>query len=69
MKVKLAMDDVTISLGNRGVVLEIADNAGKHVGHLRIGQATVEWRPGRTRDGNGIKIKLQDLIKFLNEAE
>ncbi len=68
MQVKLAMEDVTISLGNKGVTLTIADNDGKHVGHLRIGQATVEWRKGRTRPGNGKTLQLPKLIQLLEEA-
>jgi hypothetical protein len=66
MQVKLDMEDVVISLGNNGIVLKIADNDGKHVGNLRIGQATVEWRHGRTRPGNGKKLKLTDLIDYLD---
>ncbi len=65
MQVRLDMEDVTISLGNNGVTLTIADNDGTHVGHLRIGQATVEWRKGRTRAGNGTKLKLKDLVDYL----
>lgn len=49
MQVRLDLEDVTIILGNNGVLLKIADNDGKHVGNLRIGQATVEWCKGRTR--------------------
>jgi hypothetical protein len=64
--VKLAMEDVTIELGNNGILLKIADNDGKHVGNLRIGQATVEWRQGRIRAGNGKKLKLIDLVEYLN---
>ena len=67
MQVKLAMDDVAISLGNKGITLTISDNEGNHVGHLRIGQATVEWRKGRTREGNGKKLKLEKLIDYLDE--
>lgn len=69
MQVKLDMDDVTISLGNKGMTLKIADNEGKHVGSLRIGQATVEWRHGRTREGNGKTIKMTDLIGMLDALE
>ena len=68
MQVKVAMDDVTITLGNNGVTLTIADNSGKHLGHLRIGQATVEWRPGRTRAGNGQKLQPKKLIELLETA-
>lgn len=67
MQVRLALDDVTISLGNKGVTLTIADNDGTHLGHLRIGQATVEWRKGRTREGNGKKLKLAELIDYLDQ--
>ncbi len=66
MHVRLDMEDVTIELGNNGVLLKIADNEGRHVGNLRIGQATVEWRQGRTRAGNGKKLKLTELVEYFN---
>jgi hypothetical protein len=66
MQVKLDMEDVTITLGNNGILLKVSDNEGKHVGNLRIGQATVEWRQGRTREGNGKRLKLVDLIELIN---
>lgn len=68
MQVQAAMDDVTITLGNNGVTFTVADNDGKHVGHIRIGQATVEWRKGRTRAGNGKKIPLSKVIDILEAA-
>ncbi len=68
MQVKLAMDDVSITLGNNGVTFTVANNDGTHVGHIRIGQATVEWRKGRIRAGNGKKLPLARLIELL-EAE
>lgn len=68
MKVKLDMKDTTITLGNQGIELAIADEHGKHQGTLRIGQATVEWRKGRIRPGNGKKIKLSALLAMI-EAE
>lgn len=49
-------------LGNNGIVLYIADNDGKHVGKLRIGQATVEWCKGKTQIGNGRKIRMHEFI-------
>lgn len=68
MRVNLAMDDVTITLGNKGVTLTVADNDGNHVGHIRIGQATVEWRKGRTRTGNGRTLPLSRLVEMLDNA-
>ncbi len=64
---KVTLTDVEASLGNKGVVLYIADNQGVHQGKLRVGQATVEWCQGRTRMGNGTKIRMVDFIAALNE--
>lgn len=69
MQVKADLSDATITLGNNGVSLAIADNSGKHHGTLRIGKATVEWRKGKTQAGNGKKIKLETLIELLNELD
>ena len=63
---QVTVEAIPFNLGNRGITLTIADNDGSHVGHLRIGQATVEWRRGRTREGNGKKIRLSDLIDYLD---
>ncbi len=59
---QVTLKDVEAQLGNNGVILYVADNSGKHVGKLRIGQATVEWCRGRTRIGNGKKLAMQDFI-------
>jgi hypothetical protein len=61
------MDDVTITLGHNGVTLTVADNGGNHVGHIRVGQATVEWRKGKTQPGKGKKLPLNKLIELLEE--
>lgn len=46
------------------MLLKIADNQGKHLGDLRIGRSTVEWMTGRTREGNGVKVKVQELTDW-----
>jgi hypothetical protein len=65
MKVQLKMDDVKIDLGTKGIMLELTGTDGKHRGDLRIGKATGEWMQGRTREGNGKKMRLEDLIDLL----
>lgn len=65
MKVNARLDDVKISLGNKGITLNIATNTGTHRGDLRIGQATVEWMVGKTHEGNGIKIPLSKLLDLI----
>lgn len=64
MQVKV--ENIEVKLGNNGIVLRIADNAGKHVGKLRVGQATVEWCPGKVSIGNGTKIRMRDFVSMLN---
>ena len=65
MKVQLKLDDVAITLGNKGILLKITGNDIKHVGDLRIGKATVEWMRGRTREGHGKKIPLEKMVEYL----
>lgn len=67
MQVGLAMDEVNITLGNKGVSFFVADNNGKHIGTIRVGRATVEWRKGKTRYGNGKQLSLEKLIDLLED--
>lgn len=59
---QVTIQGVEARLGNNGVLLYIADNDEKHVGKLRVGQATVEWCRGRTRIGNGKKLSMQEFV-------
>ena len=54
-----------IKLGNNGVMLELRNNDDTFLGKLRIGRATVEWCPGKTRVGNGRKVSIQQLVALL----
>jgi hypothetical protein len=67
VKITANLSDVTITLGNKGITLHIADNQGKHAGDLRLGRSTGEWMKGRTREGNGVKFPITKLIDVLNE--
>ncbi len=67
MKVRADLSDAAIELGNNGVELKIADNNGRHQGTLRVGRATVEWRKGQTRPGNGKKIRLERLLDMIED--
>lgn len=62
MRVTMDARDVGMSLGNNGIVLYISDNDGQYLGKLRIGQAMVEWCKGRTRIGNGKKMRLSRFV-------
>lgn len=60
---KVTVKDVEAILGNNGILLEVSD--ATYVGKLRIGRGTIEWCKGKTRIGNGTKIKWGTLIEFL----
>lgn len=67
VKIDAKLDDCTITLGNNGITLRIADNDGSHVGDLRIGRATAEWRPTRFRKSNTVRLKVGKLIDLIEE--
>ena len=64
MKVSVKDLSVSMQLGNNGLELAVYDNGDNHLGDLRIGKATIEWCPGRTRSGNGHKVGWSDLIAW-----
>jgi len=63
MRVRFEVGDTWARLGNKGIVFHIADNQGRHVGKLRIGQAVVEWLPGKT----SVNTRRLGLKKFIDE--
>lgn len=67
MKITADLSDASFDLKNKGILLRIKDNNGKHLGNLRLGQATGEWMKGRTRAGNGYKFQMAKLIERLDE--
>jgi hypothetical protein len=59
---------VSMGLGNNGIEFEVRDTDGKHLGDLCLGRATVEWCPGRTRRGNGVRKSWNQLIDWFQEG-
>lgn len=64
MKVSIKDLEVTMDLGNKGVTFDVYDNQDQFLGDLRLSRGTVEWCKGKTRAGNGVKVKWPDLIEF-----
>ena len=63
MKVSIKSFDVGMILGNNGVEFEVSDPSGQeHLGDLRVGKGTIEWCKGRTRAGNGVQVRWDELI-------
>lgn len=68
MKVRIKDLSINMELGNNGVTFDVYDNDEKFLGDLRLGKATVEWCKGKTKAGNGVKVKWNDLIGFFEGA-
>ena len=67
MKVYVDGLDITMDLGNNGILLTVYDNDQNYRGKLRVGKGTVEWCKGRIRIGNGEKVSWNDLISFFED--
>lgn len=67
MQVKAELDKLTVPLGNNGINFKISDNAGAHLGDLRIGRATVVWMKGKTSEKNGKRISMKGFLAMLDE--
>lgn len=64
MKVQVKDFAVNMSLGSKGITLDVYDNQGNHLGDLRIGKAKLECCKGRTHAGNGVEVTWSDLIEW-----
>jgi hypothetical protein len=68
MKVEITDLNVTMELGNDGIVLAVYDNANEFRGKLRIGKATVEWCEGKIQIGNGVSFSLSKVIDYFEHV-
>lgn len=69
MKISVKNLKVTMDLGNDGITFDVYSNQGTFQGDLRLGKSTVEWCKGKTRGGNGIKVKWPELIAFFEAKQ
>lgn len=69
MKVSIKDLSINMDLGNNGVTFDVYGNDGKFLGDLRLGKGTVEWCKGKTKAGNGVKVKWNEFINLLEGPE
>lgn len=58
-----------VPVGNNGVLIRVRSEAGGNLGRLWIGQATVRWARGSTREQNAKRLSVEEFVEFLNELE
>lgn len=64
MKVSIKDFNVNMDLGNNGITFDVYANDDSFLGDLRLGRGTIEWCKGKTKAGNGVKVKWPDLIAY-----
>lgn len=65
---KVTVENVpAVDVGNSGVLIRVRDEEGKNLGRLWIGQATVRWAPGSTREQNAKRLSVGNFVDYLNE--
>jgi hypothetical protein len=55
-----------VPVGNNGVLIRIRNEEGKNLGRLWIGQATVRWAKGSTREQNAKRLSVEEFVQYLN---
>lgn len=64
---RVTIEDIPqVPVGNGGVLIRIRDEAGKNLGKLWIGQATVRWARGSVREANAKRLSVQDFVDYPN---
>jgi len=66
MKVSIKDLQVSMTLGNNGIELDVYDNQDKHLGDLHIGKAKLVWCNGKTNKNNGVSKSWTEVIEFFN---
>lgn len=64
MKVSIKDLAVDMEVKNKGVELDVYDNADKHLGDLVVTKTGLTWCNGKTKVENGTKIKWADFIAY-----
>ena len=64
---RITVEDIPkVPLGNNGILLRIANEKGRSLGRLWIGQATVRWAKGSTSEANAKRLSVQEFVNYLN---
>ena len=65
MKVSIKKMNVEMELKNAGIEFEIRDPQGNFIGDVVLTKSNLTWCKGRTTKGNGISIKWEDFISYM----
>jgi hypothetical protein len=63
--VQIKAEGIEANLGNNGITLRIADNAGKSVGRVQIGRAKLRWWKGKAST-NYKDVSMDKFLEWLD---
>lgn len=69
MKVSVKDFAISMEIKNKGIELDVYDNAGKHLGDLVVTKTKLVWCKGKTGVANGEAISWQNFIKFMESSD
>ncbi len=65
---QVTVEDIPeVAIGNKGILVRIRDNDGTNLGKLWIGQATVRWAAGSTREQNAKRLSVKKFVEYLDK--
>ena len=67
MEVAIKEFNVEMAVKTLGIEFEVRDNSGDHLGDLILTKTSLIWCKGRTPRRNGIPIRWEDFIDFMED--
>jgi hypothetical protein len=65
---QVTIEDIPeVHVGNKGVLIRVRNEEGKNLGKLWVGQATVRWAKGSTREQNAKRLSVEEFVDYLNK--
>ncbi len=68
MKISVKNLSVTMEIKNKGIELDVYDSEDNHRGDLVITKTKLIWCKGKTKSRNGIPIKWEEFISYMEKT-
>lgn len=65
MQVSIKDFSVSMEIKNKGIELDVYNNAGSHLGDLIVTKTGLTWCKGRTRAEKGVKVSWDEFIEWM----
>lgn len=69
MGVNIKSMSVDMEVKNKGVEFEVRDTKGNFLGDFYVTKAGLVWCKGKTSKRNGVQVKWQEFISWMEAAD